>query len=162
MLAINFGVIFALEAKIRRGATEPENAKLIKYVIRRPAAEVQAERTETHEPEEFQYKEQPIFEYDLEQTASLKAIMPLVITAVIHVYFGAVQPLVIQAFSTPLRLLENNVLKIHFLGKQMDRPFEVAASPFAGLLGQKSDKEQFDEWDQKQQQKKSTKNKKQE
>jgi hypothetical protein len=138
-----------LEKKINSNSQTKENSKMMKYVIKRPQNEITAES-----PDEFAYKEQRVFEYDLEQLAQLKAYMPLLITVGIHLYFGAIQPLIIQSFSGPLRLLENNIVKIHYLGKEIERPFVAAPSPFAGLLGTKPEKELMDEWDAQQQQKK--------
>jgi len=150
---LNFGIIFALEQKIKANSGQKENSKMMKYVVKRAQNEITEES-----PDQFEYKEQQVYEYDLEQLTQLKAFLPLAITIGIHLYFGAIQPLIIQAFSGPLRLLENNVLKIHYLGKEIERPFVPAPSPFASLLGQKSEKEQMDEWDAQQQSKKKPNN----
>ena len=151
-LAIQFGMVQMLIAKVHAQSTKPENAKIIKYVVRRPQTTIMSETSETNpKPEPFEYKQHAVYEYDLEQLAPLKSLTPIAITIGIHLYFGATQPLVIQAFTGPLRLLENAVFKIYYMGAQMERPFPVAPSPFASLLGQPSEKEQCDEWDQQQQ-----------
>lgn len=149
--AIQLGLVHLLQQRITERSSDPQHSKVIKYVIRRPQQPFAAQDA-TAEP--FEYAEKTVSQYDMEQTVSLKAWTPLLITLAIHLYFGAVQPLIIQIFTGPLRLFENKVFKMYFLGAQFDRPFPAeAAGMLAQLTGQKSEKEQMDEWDQQQQSK---------
>lgn len=155
---IQFGVVFLLQQKIKQRSTEPEHAKVIKYVVRKQQKPFAAEQDANAEP--FEYVEKAVHEYDLEQTVALKALTPLAITLGIHLYFGAIQPLIIQVFTGPLRLFENKVFKMYFLGAHYDRPFPAEQPGFmTTLMGQKSEKEQMDEWDQQQQSKSGKKTK---
>lgn len=155
---IQFALVFLLQQKIKQRSTEPEHAKVIKYVVRKQAKPFATEQDPNAEP--FEYVEKAVHEYDLEQTASLKALTPIAITLGIHLYFGAIQPLIIQVFTGPLRLFENKVFKMYFLGSHFDRPFPADPPGFmTTFMGQKSEKEQMDEWDQQQNSKSGKKTK---
>lgn len=53
-------------------------------------------------------------------------LMSLGIIMVIHLYFGAERPLLLQGVMAPIRVLKNPLSKIHVLGWEVTRPFAQA------------------------------------
>eukprot|EP01127_Copromyxa_protea_P006127 TRINITY_DN1593_c0_g1_i3.p1 TRINITY_DN1593_c0_g1~~TRINITY_DN1593_c0_g1_i3.p1 ORF type:complete len:158 (-),score=48.88 TRINITY_DN1593_c0_g1_i3:66-539(-) len=75
-------------------------------------------------------------EYDLGKVkeAFQQILMTSLMISGIHYKWGYGVPLIIQFVTVPLNLYKNDLIKVHFLGQDIARPFPVPQSPFAALL----------------------------
>mmetsp|Transcript_4661 Transcript_4661/g.12413 ORF Transcript_4661/g.12413 Transcript_4661/m.12413 type:complete len:197 (+) Transcript_4661:103-693(+) len=66
--------------------------------------------------------------YDLAKLKEAKTqlVMSSAISSFIHMYFGWTQPLLVMSVTQPLTVFDNNALKIHMFGAQIERPWKAA------------------------------------
>ncbi|KAI9784709.1 MAG: hypothetical protein M1816_000774 [Peltula sp. TS41687] len=90
--------------------------------------------------------------YDTQQLRGLyrSQLMGVGMMAVMHLYFKYTNPLLIQSIIPLKGAVENNLVKIHLLGRpavgDLKRPFKAAAGFMAGLQGEtKGDKKSVEQ-----------------
>eukprot|EP01127_Copromyxa_protea_P006126 TRINITY_DN1593_c0_g1_i2.p1 TRINITY_DN1593_c0_g1~~TRINITY_DN1593_c0_g1_i2.p1 ORF type:complete len:192 (-),score=63.36 TRINITY_DN1593_c0_g1_i2:66-641(-) len=87
-------------------------------------------------PDPNEYITMTTQEYDLGKVkeAFQQILMTSLMISGIHYKWGYGVPLIIQFVTVPLNLYKNDLIKVHFLGQDIARPFPVPQSPFAALL----------------------------
>jgi hypothetical protein len=98
----------------------------------------EATRKKTPEPEQFYMVEETAAEHDSKKLIALvkQTLQGTAITLGIHLYWGFMPPLIIQAVTPITRLLDNQLVKIHLLGAtDVKRPFREEPGFMAKLSG---------------------------
>eukprot|EP01092_Planopodium_desertum_P007609 TRINITY_DN3140_c0_g1_i5.p1 TRINITY_DN3140_c0_g1~~TRINITY_DN3140_c0_g1_i5.p1 ORF type:complete len:199 (-),score=12.71 TRINITY_DN3140_c0_g1_i5:39-635(-) len=94
-------------------------------------------------PEPGQFSEQTVYQYDMEQLRStfFSTAFGVGLLFFLHLKFGFMPPLFLQAFSQPISFFDQKLVKIHLRGfpaeGDLERPFKAPASanPLAALFG---------------------------
>lgn len=129
-------IIFTVYMVIRGRINAKKDMTTLKYVEPAPMGSAEEPKLVTT----------TIHSYDMQQlnTATRGQLMGMAMMCFMHLYMKYTNPLLIQSIIPLKGLFENNLVKIHLLGKpasgDLKRPFKQTTGLFAGMQQNQSDK----------------------